>query len=421
MGEIQSHDQGRHARLNLCVAFLAFFYLLGTQTILMPVLYPSIMADMGWSRGEVTSYASLKYLAGGIMAFTAGFLIDRFGLKPVLIGALICKALALTCFAGVDVLASYYTIAMVNGGTGVVAVVALHTLIARWFRQGQGRAHGTALLGSALAGIVLPLLLENLMQQLGWRWTIVSVNLFLGVLLFPILMFTVRDVPPPDPRAAAEEEAGSTLAQLVRRRVFWIALLVLIGVGFAQEGLHQHTKSYIELDLGYSGEFAAAALSAVMLVSIFGRVGFGWLYDRFSVGGLALCYLMLGCSALVALGMSGFISIALFCALRGMSHGGAMVDAPVLLTHLFGRRNLARLLGIVTGASSLGMALSPAFYGFLHDMTGSYRIPFITTVVICAACAITIYRQSAPFRPDPGKTAKLSEPAVTTPELLRQS
>ncbi len=385
--------QRRDARLNLMAAFLGFFYLLGSQTVLMPVLFPSIIAEMGWSRGEATTYSSVKYFAGGISAFFGGFLIDRFGLKRILLIALTAKALVLTFFLVVDGLPGYYLIGLINGATGVIAVVAFHTLVAQWYVSGQGRAHGVALVGSALAGILMPIIAQNLLGYVGWRAVVVSVNLILWGLLLPLLWFVVKPGPDSGVESSNLFQSSIPIAQLPRQSAFWIVMFILVIVGFAQEGLHQHTKTYLELDLGYSGEFAAAVLSAIMLISIAGRVGFGWVYDRWSLSGISACYLTLAVSAVIAGWIGGILLLCMFVLFRGLSQGGVMVDAPVLITHMYGRENLPRLLGIAMGVSSLGMAISPAFFGHVHDLTGSYTIPFVTTAVVAVVAAVLVLRQ----------------------------
>jgi hypothetical protein len=58
--------------------------MLTVPAILMPIMYGSIMDDMGWTRGQVTAFSSWKFLSGAITAFALGFIIDRHGINQSL-------------------------------------------------------------------------------------------------------------------------------------------------------------------------------------------------------------------------------------------------------------------------------------------------------------------------------------------------
>ncbi len=125
----------------------------------------------GWSREAITFAIGVQLLVYGLIGpFSAG-LVDRFGLRKTLLGAM---ALTAVSFGGTLLATSPWHLVLVWGigtglGTGSAALVLAAVIANRWFVARRGIAMGI-LTGSAATGqlIFLPLL-ANIIVHFGWR------------------------------------------------------------------------------------------------------------------------------------------------------------------------------------------------------------------------------------------------------------
>jgi len=72
-----------------------------------------------------------------------------------------------------------------------------------------------------------------------------------------------------------------------------------------------------------------------------------------------------------------------FAVLYGFAHGGFFAVMSPLVAELFGTYSHGALLGVVIFAGALGGAIGPLLAGYIHDVTGSYRILFWSMPIIC--------------------------------------
>jgi len=173
--------------------------------------------------------------------------------------------------------------------------------------------------------------------------------------------------------------------------------LAIYFVAIVEGGMMQNTKTYLQLDVGFSGEQAAWFFTLLMLTSLVGRYLFGWFYDLLSVKGVSVCFIIIGMGALMALPVTGLFTAFIFCIVRGFGHGGVLVEIPVLAKHVFGERSMSRVISIYTGAYSLGMATGGWSFGYSYDYFGSYRVIFLVSIVLCLISASIVYRARPVF------------------------
>src|SRR5690606_8006734 len=115
--------------------------------------------------------------------------------------------------------------------------------------------------------------------------------------------------------------------------------------------------------------WAGALLAAI---GVLAKIGSGWFYDRFSIRGIALFYLLLGISVLLGLPVAGIGTLLLFIVVRGIAHGGLIVDVPILTKHYFGMERIGMTMGIMAVCVNLGFAAGPPIFGWMADQYGSY-------------------------------------------------
>jgi MFS family permease len=123
------------------------------------------------------------------------------------------------------------------------------------------------------------------------------------------------------------------------------------------------------------------------LLSIVGRVSFGFAADRF--GGALAATTSYGCTAggvlaLLALESDGRAGwLVAYALLFGLGFGARGPIVTAMASDLFGGRRFGVIYGALSLGNGLGGAIGPWFGGVVHDVLGSYRVVFLVSVVFC--------------------------------------
>jgi len=151
-------------------------------------------------------------------------------------------------------------------------------------------------------------------------------------------------------------------------------------------GTNQHLKLFLSLDHGFAQGAAAKIASLVLLASLAGRLGMGWLADRFPKKYVMLLIYLLVASAIPLLLLTDVRqAIYPFAVVFGLGLGGEYMVIPLMAGELFGVRVLGRTMGVVLTADGVAEALAPWLVGRMRDVTGSYATGFGALI----ACAVT--------------------------------
>ena len=391
----------RYATLNVVAGFLAFFFMMGVPVLMMPTLYPVIMEDMNWTRAEVTSFSTVKFAASAVGAFFIGFLVDRFGIKTMGTITAVITGLGMGAFWFVDSLPIYQLVGFFLGLGAVATTVTLKVLVSRWYYARQGFMIGITMLGAGVAGTLTPLLAEWMQTQIGWRATIVAMSLGIWFLFIPTFLFFARSTPEEYGLSAEELDPGKVptkpdtsnmpgIGAVLRSRTFWVFALGNFLIGIAEQGMQQNQKLFLQNELMLPALLAAASYSWVTIFGNVGKVAFGWLYDRFSVRGVAFCWLTIGIGILTILPVSGMLTFMIFAIVRGTSHGGNLVDIPVLMRHVFGTKTLAKAFSFQYAIYMVGASLGTWLVTSMADRMGTYVPAFILVACLCFVAAALI-------------------------------
>ena len=99
----------------------------------------------------------------------------------------------------------------------------------------------------------------------------------------------------------------------------------------------------------------------------------------------------------LAFSVAGALSLFVFATVRGMAHGGTIVDDPVLSKHCFGPKVLGRTIGVLTAIATAGFAVGPPVMGYLYDTQGSYRTAFLLLVAMSIAASLSLFGARARY------------------------
>lgn len=354
---------------------------LSTWSFVASFFVEPLQNAFGWSRGQI-GMAYYANVAGAILAPFLGRLVDRFGVRPILLTAMLLFGLhfialanmtgSLTLYYGLNL--SLVLVGMATSGLTFTRAVS------SWFDASRGLALSASRLGLAAFGAIVPVLLYGAIARFGWQGGYYGMSaLVLGIGL-PISWLWVRDRRG-DPasaaiaRAAGNESSGTRLwiALLTNRRVLILCLASaltyapLIGILsqlqpiLREQGLDPATAAWL------GGVPSIAILAATLLIA-------GLLDRLFAplVGCLATLLPVLGCF-LLTLDHPGVMVAGAAVILIGLAQGAEINIVAYMTARYFGMAAYATIYGLCVAAIGISSALGGVLFGKAYDYFGGYH------------------------------------------------
>ena len=381
-------------------AFAALFAVVGLALYGLPLYYDFMVRELGWSRTMVTSGNAIsKLVVGPLFGFAAGWTVDRFGPRRLMMAGIVMAGGALIGLGATSLAGAFYFFYFFNAlGYVCGGPLPCQVLVSRWFDKTRGKVMGIAYLGIGVGGAIVPLLAAWLTARVGWRLSLQLLGGLIILIALPLAYF-VREDPDDDARLKPSGEArrlqpSVSIADILRTPAFYLLALGSMCSIAAVGGTNQHLKLFLSLDRGYSQAEAAGIISLVLTISIAGRLLMGWLADRVPRKlVMVLIYLLVAAAIpllLVRTAAPGAGTMYLFAAIFGLGLGGEYLIIPLMAGELFGIGVLGRVMGIVLTADGVAEATAPMLVGYLRDSTGSYNTGFLLLIGIALVGAAAI-------------------------------
>ena len=366
-------------------AFFALLAIVGFALYGLPLFYDFFMKEYGWSRTVVTSGNALgKFLVAPLFGFMAGWLIDRYGPRRMMMAGALMTGSALIGLSLMNSLGMFYLFYVFNAlGYVFGGPLPCQVLVSRWFTKNRGKAMGIAYLGIGTGGFLVPLIVSGLEKNIGWHMALTSLGIMIILIAFPLAFF-IKDSTG-GKNILERREPSVSINNVFRNRNFYLlAFGSMCSIG-AVGGIIQHLKLYL-IDLNFTQEKALNVMSFVLFMSLAGRVLMGILADLIKRKYVMMLIFVIVGSSIPLLLLPDFPGrIYIFAAVFGIGLGGDYMIIPLMAGDLFGVKTLGRVMGIILVADGLAESLCPMLVGASFDMTGSYSFGF--TALICIALA----------------------------------
>lgn len=373
-------------------SFFALFAIVGLALYGLPFYYDYMVKEFGWSRAQVTSGNALsKLIVGPLFGFFAGWVVDRFGPRRLMLVGILMAGVALVGLGNLSALWMFYFFYLLNA-LGYVCAGPLpnQVLLTRWFDKARGKAMGFAYLGIGVGSVLVFQISSLLVPRIGWRWSLTTLGIMIVVIAFP-LAFLVKESPSAITAKPKEVTPPPPIGFVFKSGIFYLlAIGSMCSIG-AVGGTNQNLKLFLTLDQHFTDQQAANVASLIMMSSLIGRLAMGWLADHFPKK-----YVMLLIYMLVAagIGLLFFVHIPgviyLFAIVFGIGLGGDYMIIPLMAAELFGVKIMGRMMGIILTADGVGEALVPMLVGRVRDTTGSYSAGFAVLVALALIGALAI-------------------------------
>ena len=377
----------RYAWLRL-VCTLALMTIGSSAMYVVAVVLPAVQAEFGTSRSDASLPYTLLMVGFGLGGIVMGKLADRRGVVwPLMIGAVglglgFAAAAASTSIVWFA-LAHGVLLGLFGSSTTFAPLVADTSL---WFLRRRGIAVAICASGNYLAGALWPPLVQQVVQQHGWRTAYLALAVFCSISI-ALLALCMRPRPPAALPAAAAGPRSTSVSPSERpfglRMNTAQALLCVAGVAccVAMSMPQVHIVAYCG-DLGYGAARGAEMLSLMLACGIVSRIVSGLICDR--IGGmrtLLLGSVLQGLALLLFIPFNGLVSLYVIAALFGLFQGGIVPSYAIIVREHFPPAEAGARVGTVLMATLLGMALGGWMSGKVFDLTGSYQAAFVNGIL----------------------------------------
>ena len=384
--------------------------LVGTGPVLIfsfGVFLKPVSAELGVGRGDLSTAVLIATLVEAAACPVMGFLLDRFGVRRVMVPGILLYALAVAGF-GLMQTKPAFLIPLIFAIVGLIGVVQTPipyaAAVTHWFDRQRGLALGITTAGVGLGVALLPPFLALLIGEFGWRYAYfglaitVLVLAWLPVALFvrepPTLAQTASHHPGVDMTAALP---GSTASEAFVQRRFWTLTIAFLLAVLAINGTLTHVIPLLT-DRGIPPQQAAVMFSFAGYAIILGRILAGWCLDRFWGPYVAVCFFAVPMLGIALLGSGGSGLVPLVGAVLCGAGIGAEIDLMAFfLSRYFGLKAYGKIYGLMFAAFNVGTGLGPAISGISFDRFHSYG-PIFLVYEVALAVACLLFVGLGPYR-----------------------
>ncbi|WP_213455013.1 MFS transporter [Rhizomonospora bruguierae] len=409
------------------VAFVALVGAAGFRATPSVMLHP-LHAEFGWPLATISAAVSVNLILYGLTAPFAAALMDRFGLRHVVAGALVLVAagsgLTVLMRSSAELILCWGV--LVGLGTGSMALAFVATVTGRWFVRRRGLVTGVLTAGGAAGQLVFLPVLARLVESHGWRPAALTVA-GTALVVVPLVLWRLRDhpadlgvtaygapsgapAPAPAPAGGAAARALRALGSAARTGPFWLLAGGFAICGATTNGLVGTHFIPAAHDHGMTETTAAGLLALVGLFDIAGTILSGWLTDRVDSRLLLGAYYALRGPSLLVLPVLFAAtvrpSMVVFILFYGLDWVATVPPTVGLCRRYFGADGPI-VFGWVLASHQVGAGLAATGAGLIRDRLGNYTAAWYIAGALsfgAAGLSLLLYRRPRRSGPNPAAT-----------------
>ena len=182
------------------------FTVIGFLFYSFPVFWPYLISELGMTESQLGMITAFYFIPVAILAIFIGRGLDKYSVKNFMMIGSIIYAVGLFSLSFIN---SYWSLVMIYLtilalGSIMMGNLAVAKLISNWFEKNAGKALGIAAVGISFSGVILPLVVDPLLDLVGWRNVYVIFASIVLFIILPLIFFVVID----DPRTVNQVKDG---------------------------------------------------------------------------------------------------------------------------------------------------------------------------------------------------------------------
>jgi predicted MFS family arabinose efflux permease len=263
-------------------------------------------------------------------------------------------------------------------------------IISRHYASRKATALGIAWAGGGVGIFLLVPATAAMISRWGWPSAYVGLALLVVILVIPAVLFFLpaNHVQSNTQTSGAHEiksdkheaqEGDWTVKRALTNSSFWLLFTARVLASMGNQVIVTHQVAHA-VDVGYPKIFAASIFGIMGVVSILGRIGFGYLSDvmrREVVYTWVQVVSAVGTLALMATTDNSLpILLYIYAVFYGLGQGSRALVLSAISIDVFKGKNFGAIFGYFTLSVGVGGAIGAWLGGYLFDVTHSYMIAF---------------------------------------------
>ncbi len=397
------------------IAGLTFLTLMATAGFRSApsVLILPLEEAFGWGRDGISLAVSINVLLYGLTAPFAAALMERFGIKRVVMVALatVGSGALLTVFMN----SLWQLIALwgfvVGVGTGSMALVFAASIVNRWFVERKGLVIGALTAAAATGQLIFLPTLSTLAITYGWKSVSITVGIA-ALVMVPLIYILLPERPsdigvrpfgaqedwqaPSQIKGNAAALAVNTLREAVRVKNFWYLVISFFVCGLSTSGLIGTHFIPAAHDHGMMEVAAASLLALIGVFDVVGTLFSGWLTDRIDPRKLLFFYYFLRGLSLFLLPSILFATVhpstLFFVIFYGLDWVATVPPTILLCRTVLGPERATVVYGWVFAAHQIGGSIAAFGAGVARVKFGDYAAAFYASGIACLLVSLLVLR-----------------------------
>jgi MFS family permease len=406
----------------VAVGFLSQMVLAFHLSSTLSVFLKPLTEELCVSRGLFSLMRSGELIIAATIAPFVGSLVDRYGSRWLVTAGALGVGIGFILLGRVNEFWQFLLLrwTFVTVGGVCMSTLVFTVTISRWFVKKRGRAIAIASLGQGFSKVLIPLLVATLLVSFGWRqtWHVFGVA-SLVLVVVPAIVFLRRTpedmglmpdgITEPWKDRPADYGTNTTLKEaatvhrqvpdgdvvwrrkdVLRTRTFWIIAFTFGIVSVGISGLNLHIFSHVS-DIGYPPIVSATVMSIIAFTQFGSTMLWGLISERMDIRKSTMLMFLIQATGLSCVVMTGQLyAIYLGYFVYGAGLGGSHVLQELIWASYYGRTSLGKVRGMGIFVTYIFAAAGAPFFGFLHDVTGSYHQSFIIFIAALLVSAFLI-------------------------------
>lgn len=375
------------------------------------IFFQPLVREFHASRSAASLAFTLHNVMCALLTPALGRLIDHHGSRRVILPLTVIFATVLlsAVWLGHSIVTFYLFYAALGLALGGLSPMPFSVVIAHWFNRRRGLALGLLGACNGLSALIVPLVSFRLIAHYGWRTAYATFGALILLVCLPGVAIFLQNDPadrglradgeelPLAERRVAEGHEGMSWREIWHSPVFW---LMMVAFSLSSASLHAgilHMPALLT-DRGVSVGRAAIASSVIGISLMAGRLGSGYLLDRFFAPYISMFFYGAPALGLAILWSGQAGNVALLAAfLVGLGMGAEVELMAYLMSRYFGLRSFARAYGHAFAAFLIAGALGTLLMGMGFDRFRSYTVP-LGGFCLATVCAVLLLSRLGPYR-----------------------
>ena len=356
------------------------------------LFFTPVSIDLGISRGSISFTSTIVSIMSALVAMVLPKILNVKSFKPIvwISTLMIVGGTALLSICNSSLL--LYIFNFIRGaGIGLSHFVMVTLVLNNWFKAKYSIVAGVVLSFSGIPGAVFSSLISKIIVSFGWRIGYLSVALLMLIFSLPALLFPKAC----DMKAFGEDEVKVIVEKIQDSSDFkytlpsYLFLLLYSVLVTALPSVVSHIPSYAE-SIHFSSSTAALTLSFGLAMNVLSKILFGFLSDKIGVKYTVIFMCAVNLISGILLMNASSAGILLVGSLLFGTVFAATTTGNVLMTKELFKEGYDKAYPLINFLGAVFGAVATVLLGILYDVTGSYRMMFVLTVIFEVVSILTV-------------------------------